>query len=451
MGGALALKITLAYDKQGLEVELPDENVRAVLRKPVAVPLKAPEGAVREGLEARGVEVLFDGGLVPGRRTGGWTWSPRTPLPCGTQRLGLQIDGRFLPARDKVYRVDRSGKAVELGWSMAQYARSPSVEILDPDRVGQVMIRVVEEGDGMHGLHVALNGVGQNLHVADRPGEVLVPYDARHFPGFREGQANTLVAWAPNAWGHLNGKAASRVLPMLGGIGKGGGPGPDDPIQQAWEQGDHKAVVARCRERVADPVRQQVAPVEVSAELLGLCALSALELGNKTDASDFQQAAFDADPLHVPRLDGVRTGVRDGYLSRQLRLLRGRPELALPAWERATAYAAAGRPVAVVLLMYALFDRPDPGLGTEVIIDAYLLWAAAELELGEVGKAADLLEIALRLDPGVDTGRMGFVAPEVRDELDGLLAKVRTRPGRADPEPESPEAVFFPAAQHRAD
>ena len=44
------MKTTLAYHKQGLEVELPDENVRAVLRKPSAVPLTDPEGGVAEGL-----------------------------------------------------------------------------------------------------------------------------------------------------------------------------------------------------------------------------------------------------------------------------------------------------------------------------------------------------------------------------------------------------------------
>jgi len=44
------MRLTLAYDRCGLEVTLPDVNVRAVLRKPSAVPLADPDAAVRRAL-----------------------------------------------------------------------------------------------------------------------------------------------------------------------------------------------------------------------------------------------------------------------------------------------------------------------------------------------------------------------------------------------------------------
>ncbi len=46
------MKITLAYDRHGLEVELPDRNVKAVLRKPAAVPLENAGEALRAGLRS---------------------------------------------------------------------------------------------------------------------------------------------------------------------------------------------------------------------------------------------------------------------------------------------------------------------------------------------------------------------------------------------------------------
>ncbi len=44
------MRIKLAYDRQGLEVDLPDRNVKAVLRKPSAAPLPDPARAVARAL-----------------------------------------------------------------------------------------------------------------------------------------------------------------------------------------------------------------------------------------------------------------------------------------------------------------------------------------------------------------------------------------------------------------
>ena len=59
------MKVTLAYDRDGLEVDLPDGNVAAVLRKPAAEPLADPDETLRaalaEPLGRRALEELAAG------------------------------------------------------------------------------------------------------------------------------------------------------------------------------------------------------------------------------------------------------------------------------------------------------------------------------------------------------------------------------------------------------
>ncbi len=388
------------------------------------------------GLKARGVEVLFDGGTTSGRRSGGWSWIPREPLPCGTARLGLRVNGRFLPARDKIYRIDPARK-VELAWSLADFGRSPAVQILEPDATsGVVAIRVEDRGDGIHGLVTSVNGVETSQRLDVVRGEVEVPYDPRSQPGYRIGQANLLEVRAPNAWGYLNGEQASRLLPPSGG---GTSPAHEAGIRRAWDEGDLRAALALCSGLVESPARQRLAPVRSSAETLALCSLAALGLSSPIEAREYQEAGFLADPLHVPSFDGVRASVRDSWMSRQLRLLRAQPTLAPAAFERAIAYTEQRHPLAVVLLMKAYFERPDPAQGTDPIVAALLVWALAELELGEREQALRHLEVVVRLDPGADLGPLGFLPAKRSRDLGRMLEKVRPpQPG----EPEPPDRVF---------
>ncbi len=61
------MKIKLAHHKQGLEVELPDGNVKAVLRKPAAEALRDPAealaGALRNPIGSRPLS-----GIARGKR-----------------------------------------------------------------------------------------------------------------------------------------------------------------------------------------------------------------------------------------------------------------------------------------------------------------------------------------------------------------------------------------------
>ena len=78
------MKIKLSYHKNGLEVELPGENVRAVLRKPAAPALREPAEALADGLRNPiGSEPLSE--IARGKRNAVIVVSDRTrPVPNRT-------------------------------------------------------------------------------------------------------------------------------------------------------------------------------------------------------------------------------------------------------------------------------------------------------------------------------------------------------------------------------
>jgi len=164
------MRITLAYGKQGLEVELPDRNVKAVLRKPATEPLPDTDRALAEALaDPIGSDPLRE--LARGKRNAVIVVSDATrPVPNATilppiidalAEAGIDIgDVTILVATGLHAPLDQEALEELLG---AEVARSVRVENHD----GRAPDQHTDLGKTEHGtpVHVDSRYVDADLKI----------------------------------------------------------------------------------------------------------------------------------------------------------------------------------------------------------------------------------------------------------------------------------------------